>query len=175
MPDAAVHCSRPLGFFARKEPPAPDTGKFSLHLAPSPPVHGRAIFGGDAAADLPSAGGLGTGPARVRRRRSRRREHALPFASEDEEGSHPLPPRFVASDSLATVSDPQRRHQIQTHPLRFDLVGTKSPVLKVICFTNPWQIIVYVPIDLQLKSYCASFAVLRPRSIPTRGIGSSSS
>jgi hypothetical protein len=111
----------------------------------------------------------------VRRRRSRRREHALPFASEDEEGSHPLPPRFVASDSLATVSDPQRRHQIQTHPLRFDLVGTKSPVLKVICFTNPRQIIVYVPIDLQLKSYCASFAVLRPRSIPTRGIRSCSS
>jgi hypothetical protein len=109
----------------------------------------------------------------VRRRRSRRREHAVPFATEDEEGSNPLPPRFVATDSLASVSDHQRRHQIQTHPLRFDLVGTKSPVLKVFCFTTPRQIIVYVPIDLQLNWYCASFAVLRPRSIPTRGIASS--
>jgi hypothetical protein len=45
-PDAGVHCSRPLACFARKEPPAPDTVNFSLHLAPSRPVRGRAIFRG---------------------------------------------------------------------------------------------------------------------------------
>jgi hypothetical protein len=130
-PDAGVHCSRPLAYFARKEPPAADTGNFSLHLAPSRPVRGRAIFRGDAAADLPSAGGVGTGPARVRRRRSRRREHAVSFATEDEEGSNPLPPRFVATDSLASVSDHRRLHQIHTETLRFAVLRAKSSLLQV--------------------------------------------
>jgi hypothetical protein len=113
-PDAGGHCGRPLACFAWKEPPAPDTGNFSLHLAPSRRVRGRAIFPGDAAADLPSAGGVRTGPGRVCRRRSRRREHAVPFTSENEGGSNPLPPRFVATDSFDSVSDHRRLPLIPT-------------------------------------------------------------
>jgi hypothetical protein len=67
----------------------------------------------------------------VRRRRSRRREHAVPFATEDEEGSNPLPPRFVATDSLASVSDHRRLHQIPTEMLRFGVLRAKSSLLQV--------------------------------------------
>jgi hypothetical protein len=131
-PDAGDHCSRPLASFARTEPPAPDTGNFSLHLATPRPVRGMAILRGDTAADLPSAGGVGLGPARLRRRRSRLRDHAVPLATEDEEGSNPLPLRFLATDSLASVSDHRRLHQIHTETLRFGVLRARSSLLEVL-------------------------------------------
>jgi hypothetical protein len=127
--DAGDDCSRPLSSFARTEPPAPDNGNFSLHLATPRPIRGRAILRGNAAADLPSAGGVGPGPARLRRRGTRLRDHAVPFAAEDEEGSNPLPPRYLATDSLASVSDHRRLHQIHTETLRFGVLRPRSPLL----------------------------------------------
>ena len=120
---------------------APDYGNFAFHLASPRPLRGRAILRGDAAADLPSGCGVGPGPAQLRRRRTRLRLHAVPFATEDKAGSNPLRTRYPASDSLPSVSDLGRLHQIHTETLRFGVVRPRSPLLKVIpCSTssNPY-------------------------------------
>jgi hypothetical protein len=132
MPNAGDNCSRPLASFARTEPAAAVYGNFSIHLASPGALRGRAKFRSDAAADLPSAGGVGPGPPRFRRRGRRVRDHAVPFATEDEEESNPLPVRNVTTDSLASVSDHRRRHQIHTETLRFGVLRPRSPLLKVL-------------------------------------------
>jgi hypothetical protein len=116
----------------RTLPAAPDYGNFAFHLASPRPLRGRAILRGDAAADLPSPGGVGPSPPRLRRRGGRVRHHAQPFATEAEEDSNPLPATNIATVWFASISDNRRRHQIHTDPLRFGVLGTTSPLLKVL-------------------------------------------
>jgi hypothetical protein len=131
-PNAGEHCSRPLASFARTQPAAAVYGNFSLHLASPRALRGRAKVGSDAAADLPSAGGVGPGPPRFRRRGRRVRDHPVLFATQDEEESNPLPARNVATDSLDSVDDHRRRPQIHKEKLRFGVLRPRSPLLKVL-------------------------------------------
>jgi hypothetical protein len=133
-PDAGDYCSRPLASFARTLSAAPDYGNFAFHLASPRPLRGRTILRGDATADLPSPGGVGPGPPRLRRRGGRVGHHAQPFATEED--SNPLPATNVATDWFASISDNRRRHQIHTDTLRFGVLGTTSPLLKVFPFIN---------------------------------------
>jgi hypothetical protein len=118
----------PPACFSRKTSPAPQPGNFALHFSPSRRVCGRRLCSGDGSA---GGRGLGAGPGRLRGRRSRGRQQTLPFATEDEEATNPLPPRFFATTSFVSFSELRRLPRIRTWPLRFVVLRAKSSVLKV--------------------------------------------
>jgi hypothetical protein len=121
----------PLPCFSWKTPPVPHPGKFALHFSPSRRVYGSRTRSGDAAADLPAEGRIGAGSGRLRGRQSRVREHTIPFATEDEAATNPLPPRIFATTSFVSFSELRRHPQIRTCPLRFVVLRPKSSGLEV--------------------------------------------